>query len=71
MVESIQVVIDRGACGGSGHCARTARGVFHLDDDYRSVVDDISAASLDAVLLAARSCPTSAISVIVDGVVVV
>ena len=53
-------MIDEGACATHGDCVDVAPGVFELED-VAVVVGDGPA---DTVLVAARACPSSAISVI-------
>ena len=53
---------------GSGNCVYEAPGVFELDDDSIAHVVDPDASSEEAVLTAARKCPTHAITVRRDGV---
>jgi ferredoxin len=64
---STEIDIDRDACMGSGNCVFTAPGVFELDDDSIARVVDPEASTLDAILTAARQCPTHAITVRRDG----
>jgi ferredoxin len=59
----IEIEIDYDACMGSGNCVYTAPGVFELDDDSIARVVDPAAAPLEAILAAARQCPTQAITV--------
>ena len=59
----LEIDIDRDACMGSGNCVFTAPGVFELDDDSIARVVDPEASREDAILTAARQCPTHAISV--------
>jgi ferredoxin len=65
----MEIDIDRDSCMGSGNCVYTAPGVFELDDDsIARVVDaDPDAATQDAIVTAARQCPTHAITVRRDG----
>ncbi|MFM7224143.1 MAG: ferredoxin [Actinomycetota bacterium] len=60
---SLDIVIDRAVCMGSGTCAYYAPGVFDLDDDGIAVVVDAGAQPEDAIVLAAQGCPTHAIVV--------
>jgi ferredoxin len=64
----LDVEIDRDLCMGSGHCVFEAPGAFALDDDSVSTVVDPAASPEDAVMAAARKCPTGAITVRRDGV---
>ena len=63
----LDIRIDRDACMGSGNCMYAAPGVFELDDDSIARVVDPDAASEEAIVTAARQCPTHAITVHRDG----
>ena len=67
---ALEIEIDRDVCMGSGNCVYEAEGVFTLDDDSVSVVVDPAAADEDKVLAAARKCPSRAITVRRDGIIV-
>ncbi len=58
-----EIDIDRDTCMGSGNCVFAAPGVFELDDDSVARVVDPEASPEEAVLTAARQCPTHAITV--------
>ena len=64
---ALDVEIDRDRCMGSGHCTFTAPGAFDLDEDQVAFVVDPDGAPEDDVVLAARKCPTKAITVRRDG----
>ena len=64
---NIEVTVDREACIGAQNCVVAARGVFEIDDEGLAVVVDPGAAPVEQVIEAARSCPTGAIAVRVDG----
>ncbi len=64
----LEIDIDRDACMGSGNCMFAAPGVFELDDDSVARVVDPEASPEEAVVTAARQCPTHAITVRRDGV---
>jgi ferredoxin len=64
---STEIDIDRDACMGSGNCVFAAPGVFELDDDSVARVVDPEASPEEAVVTAARQCPTHAITVWRDG----
>ncbi len=66
----LEVEIDREVCMGSGNCMYEAPGVFDFDDDGVARVVDPSASPEDRVIAAARKCPTHAITVRRDGVIV-
>jgi len=63
----LEIDVDRDACMGSGNCVFAAPGVFDLDDDSIARVVDPAASTEEAVLTAARQCPTNAITVRRDG----
>jgi ferredoxin len=63
----LEIDIDRDACMGSGNCVFAAPGVFELDDDSVARVVDPEASPEEAVVTAARQCPTHAITVRCDG----
>jgi ferredoxin len=63
----MEIEIDRDSCMGSGNCVYTAPGVFELDDDSIARVVDPDAATEEAIVTAARQCPTHAITVRRDG----
>ena len=64
----LQVEVDRDLCIGSGNCVYGAPGTFDLDDDEVAFVVDPAAAPEEAIVQAARRCPSHAISVRRDGV---
>ncbi len=57
----IEVAIDRALCVGSGPCFVLAPAAFALDDMMKATVIDPDAESEDALVEAARECPTQAI----------
>jgi ferredoxin len=63
----LEVEVDRDLCIGSGNCVYGAPGTFELDDDEVAYVVDPAAASEEAIVQAARRCPSRAISVRRDG----
>lgn len=60
---ALDIRIDREVCMGSGNCVFYVPGVLDLDDDGIAIVVDPSAGEDDQIILAARGCPTQAISV--------
>jgi ferredoxin len=62
-----EVEIDRDACMGSGNCTYEAPGVFELDEDGISTVVRAVDETEELVIMAARKCPSRAISVRRDG----
>lgn len=67
----LEVEVDRDVCMGSGNCVYAAPGVFDLDHDSVAFVVDPSGSAEDKVVVAARNCPTHAITVRRDGVTLV
>ena len=63
----VEVRIDRDACMGAGNCQFWAPNVFDLDDEGVAVVVDPAGDPEDKIVLAARGCPTQAITVLRDG----
>ena len=63
----VVVNIDREVCMGSGNCQFWAPNVFDLDEDGIAVVVDPAGDPEEKVVLAARGCPTQAITVLRDG----
>jgi ferredoxin len=63
----IGIDIDRDACMGSGNCVFAAPGVFELDDEPVARVVNPESSPEEAVVTAARQCPTHAITVRRDG----
>lgn len=64
---NIEITVDRSTCMGSGNCQFWAPHVFDLDDEGIATVVDPAGDPEDKVVLAARGCPTQAISVSRDG----
>mgnify|MGYP001584493381 FL=1 len=61
-----KIIVDRELCIGAASCVAIAPGVFELDDDNKATVLSVEGADADTILLAAKSCPTRAISVFDD-----
>ena len=57
----IEAAVDRSLCVGSGPCFVIAPGAFALDDSMKAIVLDTEAETVEALLEAARECPTQAI----------
>ena len=60
---NIEVSIDQERCMGSGNCVYWAPGVFDLGDDGLALVVGDPLRDDERVQLAARNCPTEAITV--------
>jgi ferredoxin len=65
---SLQILIDRDTCMGSGNCVFWAPGTFDLGDDGISVVLEPAEGEERQMFLAQEGCPTRAISLWRDGV---
>ncbi len=63
---ALEIDVDSTRCNGSAACVRLAPGVFHMDRGMAMVIDP-EAAPEAAVLVAAKECPTAAITVARDG----
>jgi ferredoxin len=61
------ISIDRDRCMGSGNCVFNAPEAFDLDDSGIAIVRDPFDGSEDAIVRAARGCPTQAIMITRDG----
>jgi ferredoxin len=57
----IETSIDRALCVGSGPCFVVAPRAFALDPDMKAMVLEPAAEDEEALLVAARECPTQAI----------
>lgn len=69
----VEVAVDPDLCIGSGDCTRVAPAAFRLDEAQGVSLPILSGVeNTDPALLiqAARGCPTQAIRVVQDGVVV-
>ena len=66
-IDGIAIEIDTAACAGSGECGFRAPRTFRLGDDGKASVADPEGDAADAVLLAARTCPSFAIALRRDG----
>ena len=62
-IDDLKITIDRDECIGDGACVNEAPETFELDDEDKAIVKDGSTDSKDAILEAARSCPTECITV--------
>ncbi len=67
----LEVTVDPDLCIGSGDCVRVAPAAFQIDEDQGVSVPLAEAMTTDPELLvrAAYGCPTQAIRVAQDGVV--
>jgi ferredoxin len=60
----VRVTVDPYMCIGSGTCVHLAPGGFALDDEGIAVPIEPGTATEEQLRLAARSCPTAAITVL-------
>jgi ferredoxin len=70
---TVRVSIDPDLCTGSTECVRMLPAAFELDDEagVSHPLPDAPAVPVDELVAAARNCPTNAISVEADGIVLV
>ena len=67
-VNSLTVTVDKDLCIGAATCIALAPQVFVLDNEAKAIIlDTADTASDDAILDAARGCPTAAIFIDKDG----
>ncbi len=62
-MSNVHVSIDRELCIGSGNCVHLTDGAIELDDEGVAEVQNCDGATLEQFEMAARSCPTGAISI--------
>ncbi|HVQ97447.1 MAG TPA: ferredoxin [Mycobacterium sp.] len=60
---TVHISVDRDLCIGSGNCVHLTHGALVLDDYDVAEVHDVSAATIEQLRRAQRSCPTAAITV--------
>jgi ferredoxin/phthalate 3,4-dioxygenase ferredoxin subunit len=63
----MKITVDRTKCEGYAKCVQASPKVFKLDAKMTAEVIDAKGDSDDKILLAARICPTKAISVEDEG----
>jgi ferredoxin len=64
---TLEVRIDPEKCMGSGNCSFWAPATFELGDDGVATVTDPDGDPEDKIIIAAKGCPTQAITVFKDG----
>jgi ferredoxin len=64
---TLEIQVDRAECMGSGNCSFWAPATFSLGDDGVAAVVDPAGDPADKVIVAAKGCPSQAISVSEDG----
>jgi ferredoxin len=58
----MKITVDRAKCEGYAKCVQASPKVFKLDDKFIAEVIDPKADTDEKLLLAAKICPTKAIS---------
>jgi len=58
-----KVLVKRDLCIGAATCVAVSPDTFVLDDTRKAVVKEDSRDAEDNILMAAQSCPTSAITI--------
>lgn len=58
-----KIIVDRDLCIGAASCIALAPGAFELDAEGKAIVTDLNSETAEALMAAAESCPTKAISV--------
>ncbi len=66
---NLTIVVDRGRCTGIGICESISPDRFEVDDDGTLIVRDelVTTDSLAEIEDAVRSCPASALALVVRG----
>lgn len=63
-VGKLEIQVDRDLCIGAATCIAVASKTFALDSEAKSVIVDSSdEETVDAIIEAAKSCPTGAITI--------
>ncbi len=63
-----EVVVDSDQCVSAGKCVASAPGFFVFDDDELATIDPNGPRPDDAALIRiTRSCPSEAITLLLDG----
>ncbi|MDH3444003.1 MAG: ferredoxin [Deltaproteobacteria bacterium] len=63
----MKITVDRSKCEGYGKCIQATPKVFKLDKTMIAEVIDVKGDSDEKILLAAKICPTKAISLEEEG----
>ncbi|TSC65510.1 MAG: cytochrome P450, family 51 (sterol 14-demethylase) [Candidatus Berkelbacteria bacterium Gr01-1014_85] len=59
--DGYRIRVDRDLCIGAASCVALAPEIFQLDNDGIAIITDADGATVEALLEAAKSCPTNAI----------
>ena len=63
----MKITVDRTKCEGYAKCIQAAPKVFKLDEKLIATVSDANGDTDEKILLAAKICPTKAISLEEEG----
>jgi len=63
----MKITVDRAKCEGYGKCVEAVPKVFKLDEKFIATVADARGDGDQKILLAAKICPTKAITLEEDG----
>jgi len=61
MAKKYRIKVDRDLCIGAASCVALAAKTFQLDSENKAIVLSEDADTVEAIRLAAESCPTKAI----------
>jgi ferredoxin len=61
---SLKIIIDEQKCIGAASCVAIATNTFTLNSQNKAMLINSSADDNQTILLAAKSCPTNAITII-------
>ena len=62
-IDKLKICVDEEECIGDGACVNEAPETFELNDDDKAIIKKGATDSRDAILEAAKACPTDAIVV--------
>ena len=62
-IDKLKISVNEEECIGDGACVNEAPETFELNDDDKAIIKEGSTDSRDAILEAAKACPTDAIVV--------
>lgn len=63
-VSKLKIIVDEEECIGDGACESEAPETFEMNDDSKAVVKKPVGDDFEAIMEAAKSCPTECITVI-------
>ena len=65
-VSKLKIIVDEEECIGDGACESEAPETFEMNDDSKAVVKNPVGDDFEAIMEAAKACPTECIKII-DG----